>query len=301
MKKSGLQLATIAVIGALTLSSCEGYSSIEDNIISGDVRSPNSALNTNFDGAVFSIPSPIQTGYLIKELNLSFDAKLGNDPSKVRLYVDEYSQSLNLGIYGADLGYSALYDQKNITLKYLSSVENLTNQLGLNAAFNTEFLNSFESKIDDEKEMIHLMSEAFKKADNFLKNSNRKAASALILTGGWLESIHLACQLNSKSPRQEIKQRIGEQKQSIGTIIAILNEYNNNSLHNDLIEQLNDLSLSFDKISIRYEYVAPEIDVENKTTTFMHSTEIDFKNEIVEEIKTKIEAIRLSIIYNSNL
>tara|TARA_B110000285_G_C15095332_1_gene601625 strand:- start:445 stop:1350 length:906 start_codon:yes stop_codon:yes gene_type:complete len=301
MKNSGLQFAVIAVICALTLNSCEGYSSIEDNLISGDVRNPNSALNTNFDGAVFGIPSPIQTGYLIKELKLSFDAKLGNDPSKVHMYDDEYSQSLNLGIYGVDLGYSALYDQKNITLNYLASVEKLTNQLGLGAAFDTDFLKSFESKIDDEKEMIHLMSEAFKKADNFLKNSNRKAASALILTGGWLESIYLACQLNAKNPKHEIKQRIGEQKQSIGTIIAVLTEYNNNSFHNDLIEQLNDLSLSFDKIIIKYEYAAPEIDIENKTTTLMHSTEIDFKNEIVKEIKTKIEAIRLSIIYNSNL
>ena len=121
------------------------------------------------------------------------------------------------------------------------------------------------------------------------------------MTGGWLESIYLACQLNAKNPKHEIKQRIGEQKQSIGTIIAVLSEYNNNSFHNDLIEQLNDLSLSFDKIIIKYEYAAPEIDIENKTTTLMHSTEIDFKNEIVEEIKTKIEAIRLSIIYNSNL
>ena len=296
MKNSGFRFALIAVIGALTLNSCEGDSSIENNTISDDVRDPNNALNTNFDGKIFSIPSPIQTGYLIKGLNLSFDSKLGNDPKIVNTYVDEYNQSLNLGIYGADLGYSALYDQKDITLNYLASVQNLTDQLGLDAAFDTEFLKSFESETDDEKEMIRLMSEAFKKADHFLKNSNRKPTSALILTGGWIESIYLACQLNAKNPNQKVKQRIGEQKQSIGTIIAILEEYNQNSLHDNLISQLSDLALSFNKISITYEFAAPETDVENKTTTLRHSTEVQFNNEIVEEIKTKIEAIRLSII-----
>tara|TARA_R110002072_G_scaffold227777_1_gene384595 strand:+ start:3908 stop:4804 length:897 start_codon:yes stop_codon:yes gene_type:complete len=296
MKRFKFQLLALPVIGCLSLYSCEDENPIEDDTIDKEVFDPNSALNTIFDGKIFSIPSPVQTAYLIKNLDLSFDASLGNDVKNVGEYVTEYQQSLNLGVYGADLGYSALYDQKNITLQYLSVVQNLTNQLGLDAAFSSEFLENFEMNSENEQEMIQLMSEAFKQADNFLKHANRKQTSALILTGGWIESINFACQLNAKNPSDKIKRRIGEQKQTIGSIIDILREYNSENQNDTIIKQLEELKLSFDKVMITYEFVAPDTDQENKLTNLRHKSEVIIEDSVINEIENKIKTIRSSII-----
>lgn len=276
--------------------SCESDDVVEDNTIDKEVFDPNSSLNTRFDGKIFSIPSPVQTAFLIQKLNLDFDASLLNDDSSVSEYVSEYQQALNLGIYGTDLGYSTMYDQKNTSLKYLSSVEKLTSQLGLDAAFDTEFIARFESNSDNEDSMIMIMSDAFKKADNFLKNADRKTTSALILTGGWIESINIACQLNSKKASKEIKQRIGEQKQSLNSIIELLGSYNKNGINDELITGLLDLKTSFDKIILNYQYSAPETDEAEKLTTFSHSLEVEFSDEVMTEITDKLTTIRNSII-----
>ncbi len=294
MKKTKLNpyLFSIA-LGALMVS-CGPTE--EETPVDQDVFDPNSALNTVFDGKIFSIPSPVQTAYLIKNLDLSFDKSLLNSDAAVNDYVTEYQQALNLGIYGTDLGYSALYNQKNTSLKYLNAVEKLTAQLGLDAAFDSSFISRFEANSNDEDSMIILMSDAFKKSDNFLKNANRKSTSALILTGGWVESIYIACELNAKKDSEEIKRRIGEQKQSLNSIIDLLNTYNKSGANDELIAGMEELKVSFDKIQFNYEYSAPETDEEAKLTTFHHELEVEFTEEVMEEIVTKLREIRTNII-----
>jgi len=294
MKKTKLNpyLFSIA-LGALVVSCGPAE---EEIIVDQDVFDPNSALNTVFDGKIFSIPSPVQTAYLIKNLDLSFDKSLLNSDGAVNDYVTEYQQALNLGIYGTDLGYAALYNQKNTSLKYLNAVEKLTAQLGLDAAFDSSFISRFEANSNDEDSMIMLMSDAFKKSDNFLKNANRKSTSALILTGGWVESIYIACELDAKKDSDEIKRRIGEQKQSLNSIIDLLGTYNKSGANDDLIAGLEELKTSFDKIQFNYEYSAPETDEENKLTTFHHELEVEFGDDVMEEIVNKLREIRTNII-----
>jgi len=294
MKKPLLKTILAPLFCGLVLFSCTNDADNQDNI-DDEVFDPNSSLNTVFDGKIFSIPSPVLTAYLIKSLDLPFDESLLNSEENVGEYVTDYTQALNLGIYGTDLGYSTLYDQKSVTMRYLSSVEKLTSELGLDAAFDTSFLKRFEENNGNEDTMILLMSHAFRKADNFLKQANRKSTSALILTGGWIESIYFACQLNERKASEDIQSRIGEQKQPLNSIIDILTEYNKGGSNDALIAELNDLKISFDKIEMSHEFVAPEPDEENKETAINHVMNIKIDSVILDEIKTKIEKIRSNI------
>ncbi len=295
MKKIILKPLFFCLMGVALLSSCGDEAETEQKV-DKEVFDEENPFHAVFDDKIFSIPSPIQTGYLIKKLDLTFDKSLLSDRASVDSYVTEHRQALNLGVYGTDLGYVALYGQKNISLNYLSTIEKITEQLGLDVAFNAEFVEKFEKSNGNEDEMIRLMSQAFKKADNFLKNANRKAVSAKILTGGWIESMYIACQLHSKKPSEEIKRRIGEQKQSLISIIELLGEYNKDKSNDELIAQLNDLKVSFDKIILEYEYAAPDTDASKNFTTFNNTYKVDFDETVVKEISQKITTIRNSII-----
>jgi len=261
-----------------------------------DILDENSSFNTVFDGKIFSIPSPVQTAYLIKQLDLPFDETLLNKNSNVNKYVKEYNQALNLGIYGTDVGYASMYEQKDITMKYLSSVEKLTSELRLDIAFDNAFLKRFEKNNGIKDSMLVIMSDAYRKSDNFLKQSSRKSTSALILTGGWIESIYFATKLNRQKQNPDVEKRIGEQKQSLNSIIDILTEYNDNNQNDLLIAEMSDLKVSFDKIEMNYQYSAPETDKDKKVTTFTHTLEIKIDAKILGEIESKIEAIRSNII-----
>lgn len=283
------------ISGTAFLVSCENAEK-ETNTVDQEVFDPNSRITGRFDNKLFSIPSPVQTSYLIKRLDISFNRSLLNDENKVNDYVTEQKQALNLGIYGADLGYAALYNEKATTIKYLSSIQKLTSQLGLDGAFDTSFYDRFKNQGAAGDSMILLMTDAFKKADFFLKESQRKPVTALILTGGWIESLYFACELESKNQSSEIRTRIGEQKRSLSSVIEILEEYNQDGANDSLITKLKGLQESFEKIKSVYTYSAPETDEEKHLTTFNHTLEVQLSTELLKEIQNKVIEIRNEII-----
>ncbi len=292
MKFNFNKISTI-ILGGFIIASCNG--SADKNEIDKDVLDPNSSINTNFDGKLFSIPSPIQISLLLKQANIPFNESLLNQTDKSKNYTTEYLQALNLGIYGTDLGYASINEQNGISLKYLSVVEGLTSKLGLEGAFDKNFMSRFEKYHTNKDSIMGIISDAFRKGDNFLKNAKRKSTSSLILAGGWIESINFACKLNSIKENQNIINRIGEQQQTLTSLIDILVEYNTNNSNDVLIADLNELKTIYEKVVIDYQFVAPKTDEAKKETTLQHTYKVKIEKEVLAEIESKISAIRAKI------
>lgn len=285
-------------IGLLTgtLLSCSSDPPKKDHITVEQNESENS-LTTNFDGKIFSIPSPILTMLLLKKVNPVFQSELLNPSSKVDRYQTEHKRALLLGVYGADLGYASIYKDKKNILDYLVVVEKLTNSLGLDASFDQRFIDRYQKNTNNSDSMLYIVSDAFKNADLFLKNGQRKSVSALILAGGWTESMHFATALAEKKPQnQELLERIGDQKQTLATLIALLEENNKASSNDELIRYYKELSVIFQAIKVNYEYNQPETDAEKKTTTLKHTVSFEINTETLKAITEKITAIRQHII-----
>jgi len=157
-------------------------------------------------------------------------------------------------------------------------------------------MSRFEKNADKQDSMMVIVADAFRKADNFLKNSNRKTTSSLILTGGWIESLYFACELNREKRNEKIVERIGEQQQTLNTIIDILTEYNKSGGNDGLIGDLKDLKFYFDKVTINYEYVKPKTDEKNKITVLQHKMTVKINTDIMNQITLKVNEIRGSII-----
>jgi len=276
------------------LVSCSGDTSTKE--VDEEVLDQNSVLNTAFDGEIFSIPSPIQTSILLKGLEVPFNSGVLNTVDYLDSYTTEYKQSLNLGVYETDLGYSILYNQNSYSIRYLAAVQKMTDKLRLDAIFDKEFIIQFKKNLSNQDSMLVVLSDAFKKSDYFLKNSNRKVTSALILTGGWIESMYLASELNIQKPSVEIVERIGEQQLTLASIIEALTKYNSNKVNDILIRDLKDLQFYFEKIEFKYTYKEPKTNVATKTTTLKHDLEIKIDTDILNQINMKIRSIRETII-----
>jgi hypothetical protein len=234
----------------------------------------------------------MQTALLLKDVNATFNEAYLNSLNNAASYSTEMQKALNLGIYATDLGYLAIYKQNSLSLKYLATIEKLTSDLGLEGAFDRDFMSRFEKNSTNQDSMMVIVSDAFKKSDNFLKASDRKTVSALILVGGWVESLYLACEINKEKSNPKINDRIGEQKETLFTIIEILEQYNKNGSHEELISDMKDLKNYFDKISITYEFIPPKTDAKNKITTLQHKTSVNMDSNVLNFINQKIASIR---------
>lgn len=143
--------------------------------------------------------------------------------------------------------------------------------------------------------MLVLVGIAYRASDAYLKTNKRTEISSLILTGGWIESMHFSIVAYNKKPTDEIKFRIAEQKQALGSIIKLISSHNLPDAA-DLVKELEELAKIYESITTKYNYVEPTTDEAKKVTYINSTTEINVSKEQLDQIAEKITSIREKII-----
>jgi hypothetical protein len=258
------------------------------------VDSANSTL-LKINNQIFSIPSPIQTALLIKKSGYSYNKSILNNSDNYNKYDTKYKKALNLGIYGADLGYISLYDQTQDALSYLASVEKLATDIGVADVFTPALVKRFQQNMGKQDSLLAMVSEAFRKSDAFFKDNRQNDVSSLVLIGGWIESLHFAIEANTQSGQKDVMTRIAEQKISLQNLVKMLQPYATKPEFNDLAKNLLELSNMFDNVEFVYNYVPPTVDVKSKTTSINSTSNVKISPEQLKEISQKVQEIRNQI------
>lgn len=290
--KTTQKIIALGILMGMTVGCGSGSDDSAKKDIDKEILDPNRSLNTTFDNKIFSIPSPMQTALLLEQVKAPFDEELLNPLDNLDGYSSEMQKALNLGVYGTDLGYLSIYKQNSLALQYLANVEKLTSSLGLEGAFDKNFISRFEKNNTNKDSMMMIVSDAFKKADGYLKSNDRKPTSALILVGGWIESMYLACEINKEVNNSKILDRIGEQKETLNSIVEILTTYNKGGKFDELISDMSDLQKYFEEIKIEYNFVQPKTDAKKKMTILQHKTSVEIETNTLNFIYQKVGTIR---------
>ncbi len=250
-----------------------------------------------FDNTLFSVPSPYETSSLLKELNISYNPGLINPLQNMPKYIGNFKKALNLGIYGTDLAYLNLNKQLPEATKYFTAVKLMAEDLSLSGVFDNHLIRSLEDNLENEDSLLIILSKAYQKADKYMKDNDRYNTGALIITGGWIESLYFLSQIYEETQNENLLRRLGDQKYPLENLIKCLTPYYNESeMYTDLLESLIDLSYVYDAIDVEYTYVEPITNAEKKTTTINSKSELKVTQENVQEINKKINIIRNQII-----
>ena len=245
---------------------------------------------------IFSIPSPVQTAFLIKDVGVPFNSDYVNPADNAMNYSSNFSKALNLGIYGADLGYLTIYEQTDGALRYLKSVRGLSKELGLEGAFDEKLADRFSSNIGNQDSMLVFVSDAYRNSDNYLKENDKNDVAALVLAGGWVESMYIAADAAFSSNNPLLIERLGDQKKPLASLIAMLGQYNTDTDYEDLINELEDLYGIFEEIKYTYEYIPSSTDESKKETTIKSKHTVEIADGDLEAIIEKIKSIRTEIV-----
>jgi hypothetical protein len=293
MKLQSLSFTTAVALSAFLWVGCNGgkQNDQQKQSTGPKVDSANSTM-LKLNNQIFSIPSPIQTALLIKKSGYNYDKSVLNGSDNYSHYDTKYKKALNLGIYGADLGYISLYDQSQDALSYLASIQKLATDIGVADVFNPSLAKRFSTNMGNHDSLLSMVSEAFRKSDAYFKDNRQGDVSSLILVGGWIESLYFAVKANGKTNQKEVVRRIAEQKISLQNLIKMLSAYNNRPDYADLVKKLTELSGVFDNVEFVYNYAEPTVDVNSKTTSINSTSEVKISPEQLKDITDKIEAIR---------
>ena len=245
------------------------------------------------------MPSPLEISYIVRDVETQYDADILNSPYKSSSYKSNFTKAINLGVYGADLGYTNIYEENQDAILYLNSIKGLANDLSIGQFFDFSTIALLATNSDNLDSLLLITTQNFTTINSYLKDNQRSALSVLVLTGGWLETLHITCQMAEKIPDNEkLIQKIGEQKIILDKIMLMLYYYRQDTDIADFLNSLSELERTFEQIEIIYTYAKPTmeevdgilINKDNSTAT------INITNEQVNAIKQQVKNVREKII-----
>ncbi len=106
--------------------------------------------------------------------------------------------------------------------------------------------------------------------------------------------MHFSVAAYNAKATDDIKFRIAEQKQALGSIIRLLSS-NTMPQAQELSKQLTDLAKIYEGITSKYTFVEPTHDTIRKITTINSTNEVAVSKEQIEQIAAKVLEIRKKI------
>ncbi len=247
-----------------------------------------------------SIPSPLEISVLLKESGTKYDIGILNTADNTSKYNSNYSRALNLGIFGTDLGYTNIYEQNQDGLEYMAAIKELADGMNIGQFFDIETIGKLATNSKNLDSLLLITTQNFNSINHYLQEQKRSNLSVLLLTGGWLEAIHVTCQVSAKDPdNKELQEKIGEQKIILENIVLLISFYSEtDSSMKGLMDDLLTLQTAFDAIEITTTYKESTMEIVDGVMIIKDNSEshVNITTENVEEIKTLTEGIREKII-----
>ena len=245
------------------------------------------------------IPSPLEISYLLKDAGTQYDFNLLNAPDNVSNYNSNFDKALNLGIYGTDLGYANIYEENQDAILYLNSIKGLANDLSIGQFFDFGTIARLASNSKNIDSLLLITTQNFNSINGYLQENQRSNLSVLILTGGWLEALHITCQVAEKNTdNKKLIEKIGEQKIILDNIKLMLEFYTKDPHIADFHQSILTLEKAFDQIEIIYTYAEPTMKEVDGMLVIQDnsSTSIIITDENVAAIRQAVINIREKII-----
>lgn len=293
--KLQFRFAAVTVIAFAAMTACSPTPGGTDGD-SVPVQDTIDVNNFKVKGQNFMMPSPMQIASMIQKSGSNYNKEMLNPVDRLSKYTESMKQALNLGVYGADLGYITMYNNTPDALEYYKTVNTLADNLKITSSFDPALMKRFSDNIANKDSVMSLVGEAYRRSDNFLRESDQDHLAGLILAGGWIESMFFALNTYKANPaNQDMAIRIGEQKTTSAGLVKLLKESEKEEFA-ELITLMEALDAEYQKVEIKYTFADPVHDEGAKTTTINGTTEVKISPELLAVLLEKVTAVRNYIV-----
>ena len=246
------------------------------------------------------IPSPLEISVLLKESGTEYNKTLLNSSDNLSKYNSNYQKALNLGIYGTDLGYTNIYEQNQDGLDYMGAIKELADGLSIGQFFDIETIGRLATNSSNLDSLLLITTQNFNSINSYLQEQSRANLSVLLLTGGWIEAMHITCQVSAQDPgNKDLQETIGSQKIILENILLLLSFYKevdqNMAL---LLSDFEELQKEYDSIEIVTTYKESTFEIVDGVMVIKDNStsEVKISDENISNIKNLIGEIRNKII-----
>lgn len=172
-----------------------------------------------------------------------------NPTDNQKKYESKKAQSVNFGIYSADLLYCSTFGLGPQALKYFATVKTMGDKLSVSTSISEKDQDRIKNNIGNSDSLASISNDLYYSSFANLEKNERGADLSLMLAGGWTESMYLMTGLVRDFDKDnKAVARIAEQKYSLDNLIEYMKTHESNEDVGSVLKQMNELKTLFDQI-----------------------------------------------------
>jgi len=297
MKKTLFKLYVLSFFVAGIIA-CEGETPKEGADPKDDTPEVNEQqINESNDNRVSMVPTPNELFDIIKEVNISYDDQVLNNPDNIENYNDKKAQSLNFGVYTADLAFAASFGEPTESVQYFTVIKDMGDRLKINNALDQTVFDQIDKSIHENNndELFNLSNDTYYDAYTYLKENERGPSLALIVLGGWVESLYIMTQLGEYEEGGLLMSRIIDQKYTLENLYEFMEEYESDIDVMEMMQTLYDIDEVF--LSLKETSGDGYANSNEKDVHLMSGgSEFSISEEQYNTLKNAVSALRTKIV-----
>jgi len=286
-------LKTTVYISLIFILFClVGCENNEESMLLHEEPTAQTILKVN--GQVFCVPSPIEAALFLREDGENYNPTALLQYNEAHLTNSKEDKALLLGAFGADLAYSAAFEDNEHTLKTLAVMRSLCEDLELTTALGASEIDQLESSLKQRDSLTIKIGELFFRIDNYLKSNQSEKLSGLILTGGWIESMYFCAQKYHSGKTKALVSRMVEQRAAVE---GLLNVSQTNGVLR-INKRLEGLIRLYRDIPIQYIYTQPITDSLNGITELLGEEKVVAEDSKIKALADTLIHVRQQLLHH---
>jgi len=243
----------------------------------------------------YNVPSPVEVTNIIQKMNLPYHPDLLNPSSNSENYLTQADKALNMGVYGADLSYIRIYEQYQDAANFLVVVKKFTRELGIPEEGERVIAKRLEKNLQNQDSLLRIITETFTDSDSYLKENQRGSTAALIIFGGWIETLYLATNiLDTDTPQDDMVKLIVEQRYSVNNLLGLMEQFSDEKRVQDFLPDLRELNEKFKSIG-REKSGKSKLISKNGKAVIGNKVKLNVPPNILKDVKAINDRIRTRI------
>lgn len=293
MKKSTLLFLSATALFAL--SGCGDSEKAEEIENTDSVKTETETKVNPVSETFFQVPSPGEMLTFIKMVggknnkNITFLNSVANEKN----YTDAKSKAVNFGIYSCDLSYCSIFEIGSEALKYFKTVKTMGDQIGVSTAIKPEVLKRLESNVGSPDSLAVITDDVYFSSFETLEDSKQGPTLALVVAGGWIESIYIAINLAKYEANSPVIERLADQKYTLENLIEFLKKHEESDQNVKAVKaDFEGLLAEFNKINVKDAEAVKKND--DKKALLGGGQQLIMTEEVYKGIVEKIKTVRNS-------
>jgi hypothetical protein len=196
-------------------------------------------LEKQIEKNVYPLPTSAEVIKMLTELEVGYIFGITNPVENSKKYFSSTKRAINLGVYGADLSYTSLYNMNQEVINYMDAIRSIANELNMSKIYNAELYDKIKLNYDNRDELVKILTDSFNETYAYLTENEQQTLALLVVGGAWVEGMYLTTHVSEAAYQVAgISRVLLEQKKSFDIFLEITQPYNTDPSISDFLKLL---------------------------------------------------------------